>query len=151
MTGTGAWRSNCPLSMALDIVGDRWSLLVVRDMLFRGGKSFCDFQGAEEHIASNILSDRLNRLAAHGIIEARPDPLDARRKSYRLTQKGKELAPVMVEMVLWSARHHATGAPKDVLEAMASNRDGYLSSLQVGGENAAGSRTGRSKKGGDRK
>ena len=138
------WRSHCPISMSLDIFGDRWSLLIVRDLLFKGATCFSDFQGAEEAIATNILSDRLERLARHDIIEARPDPGDGRKKRYALTAKGRELGPVLCEIIQWSARHHDTAAPPEVMKAMAEDRDGFLRMLAGGataGPTAPGTNT----------
>jgi len=133
MAQAGAQRSRCPIAISLDIFGDRWSLLIVRDMLFNGATSFSDFQNAEEAIASNILADRLERLARSGIIDTRPDPADGRRKLYTLTAKGRELGPVLCEIVQWSARHHDTAAPPEVVAAMAADRDGFLAALAEAG------------------
>lgn len=129
MAQTNEMRSRCPISMSLDIFGDRWSLLIVRDLLFTGASSFSDFQGAEEAIATNILSDRLERLARHGILAVTPDPADGRKKRYALTAKGRELGPVLCEIIQWSARHHDTAAPPQVVQAMAADRDGFLQAL----------------------
>src|SRR5215475_451137 len=98
-------RSECPLNASIEILGDRWSLLIVRDMMLRGFKSYKEFMDSYERIATNILADRLRKLEFHGIIEAEPDPLDGRKLNYVLTQKGIDLGPVMTEMVLWAAAH----------------------------------------------
>jgi len=102
-------RSGCPLNASVEMLGDRWSLLVIRDMMIRGYQSFHEFLHSDEKIATNILADRLHRLEEYGIISARPDPSDGRRLIYFLTQKGIDLAPVLAEMVLWAARHEETG------------------------------------------
>jgi DNA-binding HxlR family transcriptional regulator len=98
-------RSECPLNASIEILGDRWSLLIVRDMMLRGFKSYKEFMDSYERIATNILADRLRKLEFHGIIEAEPDPLDGRKTTYVLTRKGIELGPVMTEMVLWAGSH----------------------------------------------
>jgi DNA-binding HxlR family transcriptional regulator len=98
-------RSECPLNASIEILGDRWSLLIVRDMMLRGFKSYKEFMDSYERIATNILADRLRKLEFHGIIEAEPDPLDGRKTNYVLTRKGIELGPVMTEMVLWAGAH----------------------------------------------
>ncbi|MBV8515606.1 MAG: helix-turn-helix transcriptional regulator [Acidobacteria bacterium] len=98
-------RSECPLNASIEILGDHWSLLIVRDMMLRGFKSYKDFMDSYERIATNILADRLRKLEFHGIIEAEPDPLDERKTNYVLTRKGIELGPVMTEMVLWAGSH----------------------------------------------
>jgi DNA-binding HxlR family transcriptional regulator len=91
------------------MLGDRWSLLIVRDMMLRGFRSYKEFLECYEGIATNILADRLRKLKAHGIIVAEPDPRDARKVTYLLTAKGIGLAPVLTEMVLWAAAHEDTG------------------------------------------
>src|ERR1700730_3125195 len=98
-------RSGCPLNASVEILGDRWSLLIIRDMMLRGFRSYKQFLGSYERIATNILADRLRRLEEHGIITAEPDPSDGRKLIYLLTKKGIDLAPVLTEMVLWSGRH----------------------------------------------
>jgi len=91
------------------MLGDRWSLLIVRDMMLRGSRTFKDFLEGYEAIATNILADRLRKLLAYGIIAAEPDPSDGRRLIYALTAKGIDLAPVLTEMVLWASAHENTG------------------------------------------
>lgn len=122
-------RSGCPISIALETIGDAWSLLIVRDLMFKGHKTFNDFLGAGEGIASNILADRLRRLDAAGIVVKQADAEDARRFVYRLTDRGIALAPVLVELVLWAARFEDTDAPPAVVDEMESNRDGFLAGV----------------------
>jgi DNA-binding HxlR family transcriptional regulator len=122
-------RSGCPISLSLEIFGDRWSLLIVRDLMFKGRKRFADFAAAEEHIASNVLTDRLGRLECAGIVTRTPDPADARKIVYRLTRKGMELAPMLIEMVLWAARYAETDAPRAQVRAMTADRDVFLAAL----------------------
>jgi len=102
-------RSGCPLNASVEMLGDRWSLLIIRDMMVRGYRTFKEFLSSDEHIATNILADRLRRLEAYGIIAAGPDPADGRKLFYDLTAKGMDLAPVLTEMVLWAAAHEDTG------------------------------------------
>jgi len=102
-------RSGCPLNASVEMLGDRWSLLLLRDMMLRGFTTFKEFLTSYEGIATNILSDRLKRLIAHGIITTKEDPSDGRKLIYVLTPKGLDLAPVMTEMVLWAAKHEETG------------------------------------------
>ncbi|RKE85627.1 helix-turn-helix domain-containing protein [Rhizobium sp. AG855] len=112
-------RSLCPIALALDLFGDAWSLLIVRDLMFKGICSFNGFLAAGEGIATNVLTDRLVKLEQAGIITKARDGQDGRRFVYRLTAKGAELAPVLVSMVLWSAKHTPTDAPRDMVAAMA--------------------------------
>lgn len=123
-------RSGCPINVALEMIGDSWSLLIVRDLMFKSLKTFGDFQACEERIATNILADRLDRLCANGIIVKQKDSADGRRYQYRLTAKGADLAPVMVDLVLWAARHEKTEAPAGIVREMSSNRKRYLSQLR---------------------
>jgi DNA-binding HxlR family transcriptional regulator len=84
-------RSSCPVSCALDILGDKWTLLVVRDLIFRRKRYFGDFQNSPEKIASNILSDRLRKLEAAGMVLRQPDPDNGCRIIYAVTEKGLDL------------------------------------------------------------
>src|SRR6202162_4674957 len=102
-------RSECPLNASVEMLGDRWSLLIIRDMMLRGWRTFKEFLEGYEGIATNILADRLRRLVANGILTAEPDPSDGRRLIYSLTAKGIDLTPVLTEMVLWAAAHENTG------------------------------------------
>jgi DNA-binding HxlR family transcriptional regulator len=102
-------RSECPLNASVEMLGDRWSLLIIRDMMLRGFRTYKQFMECYEGIATNILANRLRRLVAYGIITAEPDPADGRKLIYLLTAKGIDLAPVLTEMVLWAAAHEDTG------------------------------------------
>ncbi len=123
---TSAHRSGCPVNISLEVFGDRWSLLIVRDLMVRGFHTFRDFEHAGEGIATNILADRLRRLCRAGIVSAEPDPTDRRQKHYRLTEKGIDLAPILLEILVWGAKHEQTGAPAEVIAQMAQNRDAVL-------------------------
>ena len=123
-------RSGCPISIALETFGDTWSLLIVRDLMFKGLRTFSEFACSGEQIATNILTDRLARLEAAGIVTKAADPADARRVHYRLTEKGLDLAPALVEIVLWCARHERTDAPPNVLRAMRLHRKQFLAGVR---------------------
>jgi DNA-binding HxlR family transcriptional regulator len=101
-------RSGCPLNASVEILGDRWSLLIIRDMMLRGFHSYKEFHDSYEGIATNILVDRLRKLERHGIIATEKDISDGRKVVYLLTEKGMDLAPVLTEMVLWAAAHEDT-------------------------------------------
>jgi len=124
------WRSDCPLNVSLEIFGDRWTLLIVRDLMLKRRTRFGELLEGGEGIASNILTDRLSRLEAHGLVQRRRDPADARRLTYRLTQRGIDLAPVLFEMILWAAQHEETAAPPEEVEAMQRDRAGYLAAIR---------------------
>lgn len=119
-------KSNCPISYSLDLFGDRWTLLVLRDLILWGKTRFGDIQASDENIASNILSDRLRRLEGQGIIGIAKDPSDARQKIYTVTDKGRSLTPVLLEIAAWGASHDPrTGAPDDFAEDFYADRDAY--------------------------
>lgn len=119
-------RSGCPVSISLEIFGDRWSLLVIRDLMVRGLRTFKEFQESGEGIATNILSDRLQKLQASGIVVPEPDEGDRRRTNYRLTQKGIDLAPVLLDLLIWGARHELTGGSCAVILKMEKSREEIL-------------------------
>lgn len=98
-------RSDCPINYALENVGDKWTLLVIRDLVFEGKKFYKEFLSSKEKIATNILSDRLKKLENLGIIESKRYEKQRTHKVYSLTNKGKDLIPMLVEMILWSAKH----------------------------------------------
>ena len=119
-------RSGCPVSVTLELLGDRWSLLVVRDLMVRGYRTFKEFEESGEGIATNVLADRLRRLQAGGIIEAEAVEGDGRRLHYRLTEKGIDLAPALLELLVWGARHERTGVPCAFIEQLVKDREGFL-------------------------
>ena len=123
-------RSDCPLNATLEVVGDRWSLLIVRDLLFKGRSAYKDFLAGGEGIATNVLADRLRRLAVEGVIEKGRDAVDARRLVYRLTTKGLALAPVLVDMIVWGARHYQTAAPPATIREMTEHRERFLADIR---------------------
>jgi DNA-binding HxlR family transcriptional regulator len=118
------------VSISLEVFGDRWSLLIVRDMMVRGLRTFKDFLESGEGIATNMLADRLRRLEAAGIVTAEPEEADGRRVNYRLTEKGMDLAPVLLELLLWGARHEQTAAPCDLMARLEKNRAEVLAEVR---------------------
>ena len=111
------------------MLGDRWSLLILRDMMLRGFRSYKEFLDSYERIATNILADRLKKLIAHGIITTQEDPSDGRKLIYALTPKGIDLAPVLAEMVLWAARHEKTDNPALIRE-LQNDKQGFVAAVQ---------------------
>ena len=123
---TDARRSGCPISFSLDIFGDRWTLLVLRDVLLKGKRHFRDL-AAEEGIASNILADRLRRLEAWGILRREADPDDRRQRVYLATDRGLRLTRILLELAAWGAETDPkTGAPEDFVAVFEADRDGYV-------------------------
>lgn len=123
-------RSGCPVSVSLEVFGDRWSLLVIRDLMVRGYLTFKDFQEAGEGISTNILADRLRRLQEAGIITAEAQETDARRVNYRLTEKGIDLAPVLFDLLVWGTRHEQTMAPCALIAEMENHREELLAEVR---------------------
>jgi len=124
-----ARRSGCPLNASVEMLGDRWSLLIIRDMMLRGAKTYKEFLDCYEGIATNILADRLRKLAAHGIVATESDPLDGRKVIYVLTKKGIDLAPVLTEMVVWAAAHEKTGN-QELVRQMQTDKDKFLAGVR---------------------
>lgn len=122
-------RSGCPLNASVEVLGDRWSLLIIRDMMLRGFRYYKEFLQSYEGIATNILADRLRKLIAHGIITTEPDPSDGRKLIYLLTAKGIDLAPILTEMVLWAAGHEDTGNQALVLQIQ-KNKEQFLAAIR---------------------
>ena len=116
--------------MSLEILGDRWSLLIIRDLMVRGFRKFKEFRDSGEGIASNILSDRLRKLQTKGIIIAELEATDGRRLNYRLTEKGIDLAPVLLDLLIWGARHEKTGTPCEIIENLDRNRKKLLTEVR---------------------
>lgn len=123
-------RSRCPLNATLEAFGDGWSLLIVRDLMFKGRTTFKDFLDAEERISTNILADRLQKLEELDIVAGERDRDDGRRIRYRLTEKGLDLAPVLVEMIIWGARYEDTDAPARTVRRMTEDRDRFIQSIR---------------------
>lgn len=124
-------RSSCPISYGLDIFGDKWTLLVIRDLVLSRKRYFQDFLASSEKIASNILADRLKTLEASRIVSRRPDPANARKVIYELTEKGRDLVPALVELVHWGAKYDAeTGAPKHFIRRIERDREGLIAEIK---------------------
>lgn len=115
-------RSHCPISFALDIFGDGWTLLILRDLIFKGKARYQEFLSSDESISTNILADRLARLEEHGIITRRGDPANRKQILYAPTSKGLDLIPVLLEIIRWSGKHDSqTAAPREFLKQLKSD------------------------------
>ena len=122
----GQFRSNCPINYSLELVGDKWSLLIIRDIVYFGKKTFGEFMDSDEGIARNILANRLVQLAENGLILKTPHPNDGRKDIYRLTEKGLGLIPILLDMADWGAHHHDTGVPESWLALIRRDRDNMV-------------------------
>lgn len=124
-------RSNCPINFALETFGDKWTLLVIRDLMFKGKSHYGEFLDSDEGISTNILADRLQRLERNGVIERTADPDSRSRVIYRLTEKGRDLLPVMLEITAWSGRYDAkTNAPASLLRKLKKDKERVIATLQ---------------------
>src|SRR5206468_4158299 len=113
-------RSTCPIATTLDLLGDKWTLLVIRDLLFVGKRRFGELLESPEGIPTNILSDRLRRLEEHGVVEKSLYSSRPQRYEYRLTARGADLFPVLRAMAEWGLRHlPGTSAPPEEVQRQA--------------------------------
>jgi DNA-binding HxlR family transcriptional regulator len=120
-------RSDCPINFALETFGDPWSLLIIRDIVYFGKKTYGEFIASEEGMATNILASRLAQLEQQGILVKKPSEQDKRKEEYVLTEKGLDLIPVLAEMANWSAEHDPhTAAPEAWIALMKSDREKML-------------------------
>ncbi len=123
--------SGCPIAFGLDIFGDRWTLLIIREIMLRGKRTYSEFLQAEEGIATNILVDRLKQLESDGIVEKSRDPENRRSFLYTLTQKGRDLAPILLEIIIWSGTHDdRPNASHDVLDKIRHDRKAFEAKLR---------------------
>jgi DNA-binding HxlR family transcriptional regulator len=123
-------RSDCPINFALQIFGDAWSLLLIRDLMFTDRRTYSDLLGADEGIATNVLAARLEHLQAQGLIRKVGK---GRGAAYRLTEKGIDLLPTMLELISWSARYDPrTGAPPGFVARIRNDRERLARELRKG-------------------
>jgi DNA-binding HxlR family transcriptional regulator len=117
-------RSDCPINFALETFGDTWSLLILRDIVYFGKKTYGEFLESKEGIATNILASRLLHLEEKGILVKKPHETDKRKEVYILTKKGLDLIPILMEMANWSAEHDPhTAAPAAWVALMKTERE----------------------------
>lgn len=123
-------RSRCPINFALELFGDRWTLLIIRDLVLLGKRRFGEFASSDEQIATNILSDRLKRLIKRGIIESKQDPKDKRRVLYQLTEVGLDLIPPLLAIAAFGAKHDPdTAAPEEFTQRYESDREAFIADV----------------------
>lgn len=128
-------RSDCPINFGLEIFGDRWTLLVLRDLLIKQKRTFGELQSSDEAIATNILADRLKRLECCGLVERTTSTVDGRVMIYTPTEAARDLVPVLVEMSYWGATHDpGTGAPAEFRAAYRTDRAGLIAAIRAGAD-----------------
>jgi len=117
-------KSLCPINQALELFGDKWTLLIIRDIMFEGKNTYRGFLQSEEKIASNILADRLNMLEREGLLVKKSDPSHKQKIIYTLTEKGIDLLPVLIEVGVWSSKY----------KTLSSKDKAHVKMLKNGGE-----------------
>tara|TARA_B110001452_G_scaffold54683_1_gene42147 strand:- start:3658 stop:4095 length:438 start_codon:yes stop_codon:yes gene_type:complete len=127
------FRCNCPCTSALDIVGDKWTLVIIKQMILFNKRTFKDFYESDEAIATNILSARLKMLMEYEIIRKEKLPYNKQKNIYIVTQKGLNLTPIIVDLMLWSdgnlRENHSTLSPTELLDAAKNEKEGFISML----------------------
>lgn len=138
---TSSQGRTCPITFALDTVGDKWSLIILRDIVFKGKRHYREFLASAEKISTNILANRLKHLEREGLISKSTNPQNRSSFVYRLTDKGKDLLPVMLELIRWSAKYNPqpgvsdsiiSGAPRRLLERLDQDRDALIEAIVEG-------------------
>ncbi|WP_417685780.1 winged helix-turn-helix transcriptional regulator [Roseibium sp.] len=125
--------SGCPIAYGLDVFGDQWSLLIIRDMALKGARTYGEFLEGWEGISTNILANRLKHLEDTGLITRERDPDNWRSYIYELTPKGRDLAPVIAEIILWSGKYNtAEHAMPEAVEKVRRDRQGFEDKVRNG-------------------
>lgn len=124
------YRSHCPINFAQETFGDKWSLLIIRDLMFKGKKYYGEFLNSDEKISTNILADRLDKLETDGLITKATDKENNSKKIYALTQKSVDLLPMLLEMIAWSAKYdNKTGTPAEFIKRLKEDKDSLIREL----------------------
>jgi DNA-binding HxlR family transcriptional regulator len=123
-------RSACPINFAIEIFGDKWTFLIIRDLMFKDKHYYGEFLQAEEKIATNILADRLALLEQEGIVIKSIDPSHGSKFIYKLSQKGIDLLPVLIEIIMWSVKYDQhTAADFTFVNRIKRDREGLLKEI----------------------
>jgi DNA-binding HxlR family transcriptional regulator len=123
-------RSDCPISCTLDILGDRWSLLIIRDVMLRGKMSYSEFLNSEEKIATNILVSRLTILEGEKILVKEVSPENKSKFIYSLTQKGADLLPIIIELMDWGAKYNKNCPRKELGQKIRKDKAAVVRELR---------------------
>lgn len=122
-------RSDCPISFSLDYLGDKWVLLILRDLIFTDKATYGDFLLSKEKIATNILADRLKLLEANGFITSAASPEKKNKFIYSLTQKGIDLVPAIIELTLWGSKYNPPGN-EELIKRLEKDKEGTIRQLR---------------------
>lgn len=124
-------RSHCPVNFTLEHIGDKWSLLIIRDLMFKEKRHYNEFLESDERVSTSVLGDRLKMLEENGVITKGEDNVKKSRIKYSLTKKGIDLLPVLIEMIIWAGLYDVeTEAGKSFLEQAIDNRGSLIASIQ---------------------
>jgi DNA-binding HxlR family transcriptional regulator len=124
-------RSECPISCSLDVWGDKWSLLIIRDLMFNNKCTYGDFLKSPEGIATNILASRLQSLEENGIIEKSDHPDSKAKILYKLTEKGIDLLPIFVEIYMWAEKYFTVSEEiRAVIKEAKKDKELYIESIK---------------------
>ena len=128
------FRCDCPVTSAIDILGDKWILIIIKQMLIEGMETFKDFTDSDEAISTSILTLKLKCLESYGLVERKNHPTNKKTKLYHLTEQGLSLAPIVVDLAIWSDQNLREFNPimrqTDELEFMKSNRESAIEALK---------------------
>lgn len=129
-------RSNCPINYALETFGDKWTLLIIRDLMFKAKTTYGDFLSSNEKMSTNILADRLKRLEKMGLVTKTIDATNRAKSIYALTDKGKDLLPLMMEITQWSGKYFKdVNTSKEFLKRLEKDKQGVIDGIRSGWEN----------------
>ena len=123
-------RSTCPISTSLDVLGDKWTLLILRDMVFAGKSTYGQFLQSTEKIATNILADRLAILESQGILTKTLAEDKKSKFTYRMTEKGVDIVPIIIELALWGSKHCSTVIDPGLLEELQTGKETAIEKYQ---------------------
>lgn len=122
-------RSSCPLSLSLDILGDKWTLLIIRDLIFFKKQYYNEFLSSSEKIATNILSQRLKSLESQNFVSKTRDPLNRSKNIYKVSQKGLDLLPVLLELMLWGHKHSDSAPLVEIMNRIKNNKAKFMEDI----------------------
>lgn len=124
-------RSHCPINFTLEHFGDKWSFLIIRDLMFKGKRHYNEFLEAGEKVSTSVLGDRLKKLEENGIISKSEDTVKKSRIRYSLTQKGIDLLPILLEMIIWGGEKDSlTESPKEFMEQATQNKQALIDQIR---------------------
>jgi len=124
-------RSHCPINFTLEHFGDKWSFLIIRDLMFKGKRHYNEFLEAGEKVSTSVLGDRLKKLEEMGIISKGEDRVKKSRIRYSLTQKGIDLLPILLEMIIWGGLNdELTESPKEFMDQAAQNKETLIKQIR---------------------